>query len=531
MSFKMIRLVFLAMLLVGPISASPYFLLDSKTEWDDVLGSGAISPLPETGWTPYLDQWNHWPWYEGEPFALGERMPFCEASLIAVDDSEPAVSPSDEGLVMYWGPDGPSPEHGNYASAWQWEYGLNPDLTHCTIKVTVSPPEFGLFGSDGFINAVSFGIRDANGAVRAWWWGCGPGQPLQASPATTITIDTSKMGVGATTPQATGFVNNPDFNIKNSSSFILAENAKWLSGPLPESQFGNLTLVGLWNYWQNVQVMPNTSSNAYKGTYVKYSQPPVVISEPGQVPSQIYGWDETSVYPPEPQPITQITADDWLCKDDRPVTDFHWWGSYVGWTQPYPPPMVPQAFHIGIWTDIKANEGVPPLPYSHPGVLIWQKTCPNWVWNFAGYDVPPEGMPGAPINEACFQFNQLLSEPDWFQPESGEHTYWLSIAAIYPAEAQVQYPWGWKTRPHKYQDDAVRTTVINPWPPVINSSQWLAGTPVEFPVGTSWDLAFEITTNMPDYCDKPIPGDINGDKIVDLTDFSILASNWLVTAP
>jgi hypothetical protein len=73
------------------------------------------------------------------------------------------------------------------------------------------------------------------------------------------------------------------------------------------------------------------------------------------------------------------------------------------------------------------------------------------------------------------------------------------------------------------------------WPPVIGS-QWASGTPVEFPDGVSWDLAFELTTNEPGYIDNPIPGDITGpagspDKVVDLLDFALMASHWLETAP
>jgi hypothetical protein len=528
----------------GTVPASPYFLLDSRVEWEEALGGGggggAIAPLSPTEWDVYIRQWNTPLWVEGKPYAFGATVEFHPAQLLSPVSSEPAITPHDDGLAMLWmiGQPGMMVPPGNYASAWKWEYGMDPDLTNCTITLTVSPPQF---GPTGQINTVSFGIQDAGGAVRSWWWGCGPGQPIPWAPPppgqpTKITINTAMMGVGASIPAASGFVNNPAFNIKQSMNFIVDENANFQAfAPLPVPQFGQQTFAAMWNYWHNVLVTPNTSGNANKGTFVKYSQPPVVISEPGQVPCKIRGWDELSIVPPVPTswqwPI-QGMADDWACKDDRPVTDIHWWGSYLGWTQPFPPPVVPQAFHIGIWTDVPGGPGQP-VPFSHPGTLIWQHICTNWVWNFAGYDVPPTGMGDILPNEACFQFNQLLSEPDWFRQEPGEHIYWLSIAAIYPPNetAPIQYPWGWKTRPHIFQDDAVRIFGAVPWPGVIGVTQWQAGQPVEFPAGVSWDLAFEITTNVPGYCDNPIPGDINCDKKVDLADFAIFASNWLATSP
>lgn len=528
MCHKLMRTLLLVLFLAGPVLASPYFLLDSYSEWAGALGGGgggggAIAALTPSEWSVYMLQWNNPDpcWHQGEMYNYGVPVEFLQAELFAIENSEPSIIPSDPGLAMIWGGQMGQLPPGNYASAWKWSYGLDPDLTNCTITLTVTPPQF---GPGGQINAVSFGIQDVTGAVRSWWWACGPGQPIPWNVPTTVTINTAVVGIAAATPVATGFVNNPAFNIKQSLSFIVDENAVWVGGPLPIPAFGVVVPAGLWNYWHNIQVVPNNSANANKGNYVKYSQPPVVIN-PGHVPAQINGWDEVSVYTQQLPLQWPIMADDWLCQDDRPVTDFHWWGSYLGWTQPHPPAVVPQSFHIGIWTDVPAGVD---KPYSHPGVLLWQHTCTNWVWNYAGVDVAP--MQGFE-NEACFQFNQLLSEPDWFVQEPGEHIYWLSIAAIYQPGVVPQYPWGWKTRPHKFMDDAVRTTMAQPWPPVTNQTQWVAGNPVEYPAGVSWDLAFEITTNLPGYCDNPIPGDLNCDKIVNLPDFATFATHWLETAP
>ncbi len=521
-------------LLGEPEPCKPHFLVDSQQDWTALLElewpQANIRPMTPAEW--YHPEWGykmHWEtpeWVEGDPYPPTQFLP-AELHVYEGGGSG-GTDPEDAGLVMKWGDE--NTPTGDYASAWKYDYGLDPDLTNSTITITVTAPQFGAAGQ---INAVSFGIQDINGNIRSWWWSC-PGQIPWNTP-TTITIDTSLIGIGAANPLASGFTNNPAFNLAQSQFFIVDENFQWVGGQQPVPPPGQPQFVGMWNYWHNLTVTKKT--NAYKGTYIKWTQPPVLDPQSGAVPL-IRGWDEMSVYQPMMQP-QQIMADDWLCTDERPVTDLHWWGSFIGWTQPHLPPVLPKAFHIGIWTDVPAVAG-DPLSFSHPGEMIWEHTCDKWVWNFAGYDLDPRLEPIE--NEACFQFNQLLSQDDWFyqKPSGPEGTvYWLSISAVYDPAAQVQYPWGWKTREHFYNDDAVRiqTTADGLWPPV-KGSVWGGGTPVEYPQGISWDLAFELTTNEKAYSDDPIPGDIGGpggsltpDGVVNLNDLSIMAANWLVSAP
>lgn len=279
--------------------------------------------------------------------------------------------------------------------------------------------------------------------------------------------------------------------------------------------------MGAWNYWHNLLITRNMTGGANKQVYVKWSQGPEVVAE--GPPPMILGWDELSNYRLGP-----IMADDWKCNDPRPVTDIHWWGSFIGWKLQRPPAVMPRAFHIGIWTDIPAGAD---QQYSHPGRLIWQNVCDSYVWNFAGIDEDPRPEPMD--QETCFQFNQLLSEDEWFfqNPEQNQ-VYWVSIAALYdPADYENPefYPWGWKTRPHFYNDDAVRIRDTDIWPPVVGA-KWTGGEPVEMPEGVSWDLAFELTTNQPDP-DPVFSADINRDGIVNLLDVGILSSQWLTAGP
>ncbi|MBN2506407.1 MAG: hypothetical protein JXQ71_06905, partial [Verrucomicrobia bacterium] len=229
---------------------------------------------------------------------------------------------------------------------------------------------------------------------------------------------------------------------------------------------------------------------------LKWSQVPMPFE-----PQDIYnGWNEPSVYGSE-----WIVADDWACTNAAPVTDVHWWGSFLGWNEPEPP-QLPDAFHIGIWTDVPAGED---QPFSHPGQMIWETVCREFTFEFAGWDLDPRD-PTAPL-EACYRFEQLLPEEQWFrqEPANGTNIYWISIGAMYPAGIIPPHPWGWKSRPHRADslapDDAVR--IFDPTAPVPGVVYTL-GEPIEFQEA-SWDMAFVLTTQevaeKEDFGDAPRP--------------------------
>jgi hypothetical protein len=229
--------------------------------------------------------------------------------------------------------------------------------------------------------------------------------------------------------------------------------------------------------------------------YTKWSQKP----EP-YTPKAFDGWNELSVYT-----WNQIVADDWFCDTDNPVTDVHWWGSFLGWSCEDNPPQIPDSFHIAIWTDIPA--GADPNPdvwYSHPGHVIWETVCNNYAYRFVGWDIDPRD-PNAPP-EACFEFWYDLPEAEWFKQKPGGNIYWISIAAQYTTGTDVEHEWGWKTRRRDLNslapDDAVR--IFNPTDPVLGSP-YLFGQAIYYPTRTmSWDMAFELTTKeLPPK--KPVP--------------------------
>lgn len=537
-----------------PQEVLPQFCVTTESQWLEALDRERVRPATVSELEEFRVQFNAFVEQGLPPYPTSAQFVQSELYVCGPEGGGGggggacSCDDKDAGLVMYWGE---GMADGEYAAAFVWEYPADPDLTNCVVTTTVYPPCWML--------VVSLGLADANGNIRAWYWNVAPLGALPPYPPgtipcspvpgpwgpgavpTTITIDLSQTGVGAATPVAASYSNNPAFDITNVTDFKFDEDNifnAWAQVPTP-----GLGILASWNYWKDILVVKKTPPAAvHDKYYIKWSQRPALID--ANDPKIIKGWDERSMYYWRP-----MVADDWLCEDDRPVTDIHWWGSFLGWNQPYPPPVAPKTFHIGIWTDVPVGAD-PMADFSHPGMLIWQNYCDNWVWNFYGYDEDPRMEFKM---ESCFQFNQLLSEDEWFYQDPNElwpwgenpadpypngTVYWLSIAAVYdPNVTTIPYPWGWKTREPHWNDDAVRIwdTVMPPvdyppgfppanWPPSIGAA-WVRGDPIEWPVGeVSWDVCFELTTNEAPHA---LSADLNTDGIVDLRDLAILANQWL----
>ncbi len=230
---------------------------------------------------------------------------------------------------------------------------------------------------------------------------------------------------------------------------------------------------------------------------LKWSQPPVPYTE------GYNGWNELSWYGEY-----QIVADDWVCTTTNPVTDIHWWGSFLNWTQTEPP-QLPDQFRITFWTDAPALPT--PNSFSHPTQCVWMVTCTNYTYEFVGWDIDPRDTNAPP--EACFLFHQEFETNEWFHQEFSPggtgptNIWWISIAAVYQLQFP-QYPWGWKTRPRDTNslapDDAVR--IYRPAAP-LPGDFYQAGEPIYYPYWTnSWDMAFYLTTRaheVQDFGDAP----------------------------
>jgi hypothetical protein len=452
--------------LAKPAFATPYFLLETEEEWNQALSDGRVEGLTPPEWQDYMLQWSTYR-EEGDPYPSNQFLPPELYVYGGGGGGGGGLNPEDAGLVMFWGPEPIPPA--SYSSAYKYVYDLDPNLTNCTITVTVTPPPW--------INVVSFGMKDALGRIRAWYWNVGAGGPLPPGVPTTVTIIASQLNITATTPVASAFANNPLFDITQVTSFIFDENSNWVGGiGIPAPGTG---LIGSWNYWHNISVLPFQD-------FVKWAQPPT-YSDQSQYPNCYWGWDELSIWEGP-----QYVADDWPCNDDRPITDVHWWGSYQGWEGPEPPQWAPQRFHIAIWTDVPIGPG---NPWSHPGRLLQEWWVPR-AQLFERQDgcdfYPPMIGP-----DTCFRYDFIIPRDQWFYQNPHENNvYWISIAASY-LTGIPQNPWGWKTRLPHWNDDAVRViSPLMPAPEVL----FQEGIPIETADG-SWDMAFVLTTNR----EEPMP--------------------------
>lgn len=458
--------------LAGSAWADPFFKIQTVTDWYNALGGDPPHVYPLSQWEGY-DYLTQWEMYleEGAPYP---PTVFVPAALYVWEGVPVPPYPEDSGLVMVWATGDMAP--GEYASAWGYDYLVDPDLSNAIISTSIFAPQF---GPNGQINQVSFGIKDNMGRIRSWYWNVGgPLGPIPWNLLTPVTIDTSQTGLNATNPPATGYMNTPGFDITRAQFFVADENAQWIGPDLPVPPPG-APHDGLWNLWHDIIVQPRAN--------LKWSQPP----DPAYPDNVYYGWNEYSEWWYGP-----IVADDWLCTTPEPVTDIHWWGSFLGWKDPFLPPVLPDHFHIQFWTDVPSNPD-DPNSFSHPGFVIHEVYCYNFRTEFVGWDFDPR----IGEYEACFRFDQDLLPHEWFYQDAGANNiYWISIAACYGG-TQVPHPWGWKTRPRDPASPAPDDAVII-WDPVqpVLGSPFVAGWPITWPTPEqSWDMAFELTTGGPMY--------------------------------
>lgn len=501
----------LSILAWSSAQADPYFAID-QNDWTQVLADGNVREMTASEWSEYLSAWHTTGSYEGTPYPWTTfytpqlyvyqpqsydpehcyRGDFDASGTVDLHDFSHFASnwlvqyysyPDTPGMVMAWNPS--QIEDSNSASAWVFEYGYDPDLRNTTVEIEVEPSKN--------ITIVSFGFKDFNNKKQAWWWECGAGKSVDGR--TKLTMTTDGAGITTVTPQTPNKLLEAGFDITQVQSFMADEQNKWRKDRAvpPPGQ----TVKKAWNYWYNLLVTPRPVPPP--PVFLKWSQPARYINNW----SYYWGWDEISVDHNKP-----LLADDWVCRDDRPVTGIHWWGSFAnkdpnlpGWRCSWIPPILNKVrgFHIGIWTDTPGHPQDMNI-ISHPNQMIWEQYVYNYDVNYVGLDRDPND-PKRLVKDSCFKFSCDLN-PNFVQDPCANCVYWLSIAAIYDTNfPDPPYIWGWKTRPHYSKDDAVRITSIQGggWPPIVGSL-WETGNALECPQWCSWDLAFELTSNEDASC-------------------------------
>jgi hypothetical protein len=105
--------------------------------------------------------------------------------------------------------------------------------------------------------------------------------------------------------------------------------------------------------------------------------------------------------------------------------------------------------------------------------------------------------------DICYQYNVELEPNEVFWQDdyndmTEDNIYWLSIVALYQTDLYPDHPWGWKTRPWHWMDDAVTFQTADE-PNVGFVTNPLNITPIVDPQwNESFDMAFELDTD-PNY--------------------------------
>ncbi len=195
------------------------------------------------------------------------------------------------------------------------------------------------------------------------------------------------------------------------------------------------------------------------------------------------GWDvyATSGVPGWPN---IVLADDWRCSESGPVSDIHFWGSWLQGTEGDI-----DFFKISIHEDIPANP--PDVPYSRPGKILWEREIQDWQTR--AYDSPGQGF-FYPYNgevldndhQQYFQYN-IMDIPEPLYQEEGK-IYWLAITAfVKESEPGTFQPlWGWKNSEDHWNDDACWSRLdeiewVDMWepqPPPITNEFWITFDPM-----------------------------------------------------
>jgi len=106
--------------------------------------------------------------------------------------------------------------------------------------------------------------------------------------------------------------------------------------------------------------------------------------------------------------------------------------------------------------------------------------------------------------ETCFAYELALEPEERFhQAEfpSNDGVFWISVTAVYPADAESQNQWGWMTRPHVWRQGAVMPAITGERP--THDERLFPGRimPIENSAlcrgNQGYDMCFELLTDPP----------------------------------
>jgi hypothetical protein len=254
----------------------------------------------------------------------------------------------------------------------------------------------------------------------------------------------------------------------------------------------------------------------------KWVQPPDL--ETGEnIPS--WGYANTNFV------VGPLRADDFI-SDGRPITDIHWWGSYIDWRSTnmgteanpiLPPPGAfrPDAFRLSWHAHDDTN--------CTPGPLLREVTVPiDKAHETFFASVQQVWKPGGPFEHEYQYYVDLLDTEVSGEPwdEVSGVQYWLDIQAVFGpgfVTGEVHNGWGWKIKENPTEIDLC-PAAYSPNGGVSWNTDSLPFPHPACPQGPTncppYDLAFELTTtrlptntaqlgfSMPEFTDITIGADL-----------------------
>lgn len=220
-----------------------------------------------------------------------------------------------------------------------------------------------------------------------------------------------------------------------------------------------------------------------------------------QPPDMVFGQNMESftISNAQYQITPSLRADDFI-SDGRRITDIHWWGSYLNYSNSWPDPVQPptgvasplgfiMSWHHDLAASAPGNPGGYSIPVDTPIIEIYVpiKDC-HEVY----YGVVPQFWNGTFEHEFQYYVDLLGQYEPWY--ETSGTVYWLNIQAVfsnqwYPEPQGGHMGWGWKTTPinHIWNDFSVVKT----------NQSWAVGRypPQHYYPNLPCDLAFELTTD------------------------------------
>ena len=202
-------------------------------------------------------------------------------------------------------------------------------------------------------------------------------------------------------------------------------------------------------------------------------------------------------------------ADDFMCTQSGPITDFHIWTSFVHDVLP-PNGLTSLTFALFLYADVPADPTG--LTYSHPGELLWSAVFEPGQYH-AGLCSVVEGEwwfdPATnawhfPGDTQIYQYDFYVNENTAFRQREGT-IYWLGVK--YLAQSSTDSALGWKSSYKHWNDDAcwLDTSAAAPtW----RELRYGDGHPM---ARQSMDLAFAVTgipgpvPDIEDFGDAPRP--------------------------